>query len=88
MEEDKNKVNETGVEYKSISQSGKRTITFFNSFEEAQLSGLREMASHTPEQRLANLEILRKRTYHHLLLPDGSWPKMPRIITIEYGTFK
>jgi hypothetical protein len=84
MEDDQNKVNEPGVEYSPAGKST-RTITFFKSFEEAELHGLRQMASHTYEERLANLEILRKRTYHHLLLPNGQWPPLKRIITIEKG---
>jgi hypothetical protein len=65
----------------------KKKITFFNSFEEAEEHGLRVMASHSHEERLRNLQILRKRTYSHLLLPDGTWPPLARIITIEYASY-
>lgn len=60
----------------------KRKLTFFNSFEEAEEHKLIEMASHSHEQRLENLEVLRRRIYGHLLLPDGSWPPLARVITI------
>jgi hypothetical protein len=88
MDEEDNKVNEPGVEYRGNKPAAKRSITFFNSFEEAELHSLKQMAAHSPEERLANLEILRKRTWHHLLLPNGQWHPLPRIITIEKGTFQ
>lgn len=72
-DETKNKVEEPAVEY-----AGKR-LTFFNSFEEAELHGLKEMAAHTYEQRLSNLEILRKRTLN-------SDTRLARVITIIKGS--
>ena len=85
MDEDKNEVNEPGAEYISPKKITNRTITFFKSFEEAETHGLKQMAAHTYEERLANLEILRKRTYSHLLLPNGHWPSIQRTITIVKG---
>jgi hypothetical protein len=70
------------------SSSIQKKITFFNSFEEAEEHGLREMAGHSHEERLRNLEIIRRRTYSHLLLPNGQWPPLKKVITIEKGTFK
>ena len=70
-DETENKAEEPLVEY-----SGKR-LTFFNSFEEAELHGLKEMASHTYEQRLSNLETLRKRYINQ--------QRLARVITIIKG---
>ena len=85
MTGDNNIVNESSAEYGLPSPVKK--ITFFNSFEEAEQYGLREMASHSYEQRLANLETIRKRTYSHLLLPDGSWPPLDKVIMIEKASY-
>lgn len=41
-----------------------KQITFFNSFEEAKELGRKEMAVHSPEERMRNLEIWRKRIYN------------------------
>lgn len=68
----KNKAEEPSLPY------GNKKLVFFNSFEEAELHGLKEMAAHTYEQRLANLETLRART---LTLSSS----LPRIITIIKG---
>ena len=73
-DETKNKAEEPVAEYKRL--------TFFKSFEEAQMHGLKEMARHTPAERLANLETLRKR----FLLKEDTWQPLPRIITIIKGS--
>lgn len=86
MADETNKVNEPEVEYRAVTSQKK--ITFFNSFEEAEEHGLKEMAGHSYEKRLENLAILRKRTNSHLLLPNGSWPPLKKIITIVKGVFK
>jgi hypothetical protein len=65
---------------------GSKRLTFFNSFDEAEEHSLKEMKGHTFEQRLANLEILRKRYFNSLLLPNGNWPPLKRIITVIKGT--
>lgn len=85
MAEDKNNINEPDAVYSTA--PSKKKITFFNSFDEAEEYGLKQMAAHSYEERLTNLEIIRKRTYSHLLLPDGSWPLLKRIITIEKATY-
>ncbi|MCW3127058.1 MAG: hypothetical protein JWO03_2716 [Bacteroidetes bacterium] len=85
MAEDVNILNDWGEAYKAAPCAKK--ITFFTSFEEAEEHGLHEMAKHSHEERLKNLEILRKRTHGHMLLPDGSWPPLKRIITIEYASY-
>ncbi|MDB5283692.1 MAG: hypothetical protein JWO06_2767 [Bacteroidota bacterium] len=65
-------LNEPSVEYEKTSI--KKGIKFFGSFEEAEDNGRRQMAEHTPEQRLLNLDILRKRIYSEYLLPNGEFP--------------
>jgi hypothetical protein len=80
---EKNKAEEPAVTY----GTGNKKITFFKSFEQAEEYGMREMASHTPEQRMEFLEILRKRFFHDRLV-NGKWPPLKRIITIEKGTCK
>ena len=84
MAKDENNLGEPEVQYGSVQPPKK--ITFFNSFEEAEEFGLKEMASHSYEERLRNLAAIRRRTYSHLLLPNGKWPPLKRIITIEKGT--
>jgi hypothetical protein len=69
MADKPNKVNEPVVQYQVVTSQKK--ITFFNSFDEAEEHGLKEMAGHSYIMRLENLEILRRRTLGHLLLPDG-----------------
>jgi hypothetical protein len=38
-------------------------------------------------ERMERLEIMRKQMYSHLLLPNGDWPPLARVITIKKGTF-
>ncbi len=73
QEEAENKAEEPAAEYKRI--------TFFNSFEEAELHGLKEMASHTYEQRLCNLEQMRKQSFS----ASGN-AGLARVITIVKGS--
>jgi hypothetical protein len=82
MADDNSNINEP--EKKHV----KKEIIFFNSFDEAEEYGLKKMASHSHEERLANLETIRKRVYSHLLLPNGEWPRMRKVITIERGMLK
>jgi hypothetical protein len=77
-DESKNKAKEPETDYT------KRSITFFQSFEEATLHGLKEMASHTHEERLANLETLRRRFF----LKEKEWKPLARVITIVKGTIE
>ncbi len=77
-EEEKNKVNDPEVSYE-------RKITFFNSFEEAELHGLKEMAVHSHAQRMENLEVLRKRMFADRLDASGNWLPLERTITIIKG---
>ena len=59
-DEDKNKVNEPQVTYQP---AGKKTITFYNSFEEMEEDRSRFLASRTHEQCMAHLEDFRKKMY-------------------------
>jgi hypothetical protein len=86
MTEEDNKVNEPEVRYNS--PPAKKKITFFNSFDEAEEHGLREMAGHSHAERLNNLAVLRMRIYGHLLLPDGSAPPMEKKITVIKASYK
>ncbi len=84
---DKNdKLNEPEAIYGNVSP--KRKIIFFNSFEEAEEHGLKKMANHTHEERLRNLEILRKRSFNNLRLSDRNLSPLKKIITIEFATYK
>ena len=83
MTEEDNMVNEPDMAYTS-----QKKITLFNSFAEAEDHGLKEMANHSYEERLRNLETIRRRTYGHLLMPDGSWPPLKKTITIVKGFYK
>lgn len=86
MSEENNNINEPEMAYGT--ESSKKQITFFNSFDEAEEYGLRQMAGHSHEQRLKNLAVLRWRTYSYLLLPDGSIPPMGKKITIIQASYK
>jgi hypothetical protein len=78
-EENKDKVNEPQVHYKP---AGKKTITFYNSFDEMEEDRYRYLASRSHEECLAHLEEFRKNMYHDALLPDGTWPLLSRKLTI------
>jgi hypothetical protein len=86
MIDDNGNINEPGAKYGPGPL--KKEIIIFNSFDEAEEYGLKRMASHSHEERLASLEILRRRSFNRLLLPDGSRPPLKKIITIEYATYK
>lgn len=79
-------INEPEAIYGAV--PSKKKIVFFNSFDEAEEYGLKEMAGHSYEERLQNLETMRKRMYAHLLLPNGEWPPLKKIITIEKASTK
>ena len=85
MSDDINNLGEPEAAYSA--NSSKKTIRFFNSFDEAEEYGLREMANHSHEERLRNLQILRKRIYSEYLLPDGTWPRMERKLTIIKASY-
>ena len=82
---DNQSVNEPSAEYQK--SAAKKSIRFFNSFEEAEDYGRKQMAGHTHEQRLQNLEILRKRIYAEYLLPNGEWPPLSRTFKVIKATF-
>ncbi len=65
----------------------KKCITVFNSFEETEEYGRREMANHTPHQRLLFLEQLRKRVYNNQLNDEKKWKPLKKIITVEYAVY-
>jgi hypothetical protein len=70
MSDGTEQVEEPGSDY------GKKRITFFNSFEEAEQFSLTTMANHTHLERLQNLTRMRSR----LLGPITK--EVPRVITI------
>ena len=86
MSDEDSHLNEPEAKYGT--SHSKRKIIFFNSFEESEEYGLKQMASHSYEERLSNLETLRKRSFNHLRLPDGNRPPLKKTITIEFGTYK
>ncbi len=83
MVEEGNKFNEPEAIYDAT--SSKKKITFFNSFDEAEEYKLRQMAKHSHEERLSNLEVIRKRTYMRPLLSNGKLPSLERVIIIVKG---
>jgi len=54
-----NKAEEPSAAYETTNN---KTITFFNSFEEAKEQSRKEMAETSYEQRLINLQIIRERS--------------------------
>lgn len=78
-EEKKDKeVNEPAAEYSSL----KKKITVFSSFEAMEEHTHRALAALSYEERLCNLETLRKRIFNKSLLPNGNWPPLSRKLTI------
>ena len=80
MDDEKDKVNEPQVAYNAI--KSKKTITFYNSFEEMEEDRWRFLASLSYEQRLVYLEERRKVKFREYLQPDGTFPPLQRTITI------
>ena len=80
MDEENNQVNEPQAEYKAADK--KKTITFYNSFQEMEDDRWRYLASTSYEQRLQFLEERRKVKFKEYLQADGTWPPLKRIITI------
>lgn len=74
--EEENKAEEPAVDY------GKKRLTFFKSFEEENEYNYRQLALRSYEQRMSNLESLRKRIFYSALLADGNWPPLQRKLTI------
>ncbi len=87
MDDESNEVNEPQEAYQ-VSAPGKKTLTFFNSFEEAKDAGRKKMAEMSPKQRLEALEEMRKHFLKHLLLPNGKWPPLALVLNIKKGVFK
>ena len=65
------------------SKNADKAIRFFSSFEEMEEYGRQRMADNTQEERLRNLEAMRKIFLRQYLLPDGNWPPLARVITIK-----
>ena len=82
---DNQSVNEPSAEYQKT--SAKKSLLFFNSFEESKDYGRKQMAEHTYQERLRNLEIIRKRIYAEFLLPNGEWPPLSRTFKVIKATF-
>ena len=80
MEDEPNIVNDPQAEY--IVPNKKKTITFYNSFQEMEEDRWRYLASTTYEQRLQYLEERRKIKYREYLQPNGTWPPLKKTITI------
>jgi hypothetical protein len=87
MDDKKDEVNEPQVNYHRTG-SDKRTLTFFNSFEDAKDFGRRKMAEMSPKQRLESLEEMRKHFLKGYLLPNGKWPPISQVLTIKKGVIK
>jgi hypothetical protein len=79
-DEPKNEVNEPQAEY--TRPASKKTITFYNSFEEMEEDRWRYLASTTYEQRLQYLEERRKVIFKEYLQADGTFPPLKKVITI------
>jgi hypothetical protein len=58
-------------------------IIFFKSFDEQEEYERRKMASLSHDELIDKLENMRKFFFKKYLLPDGSWPPLERIITIQ-----
>lgn len=58
-------------------------IKIFHSFEEQEEYELQKMALLTREELLNKLEKMRKIFLKKYLLPNGSWPPISRIITMQ-----
>lgn len=86
MAEENNKLSEPDIRYET--PKAQKKITFFNSFDEAEEHGLKQMARHSYEERLSNLEALRRRSFGQPLLTGGSRPIDKKKITVEFATYK
>lgn len=71
--------NEFGVEY---IKNEKKWIHVFSSFEDEKNYNSKKQASLSYDERLSQLEELRKLVYKDYLLPDGNWPPLAKVITI------
>jgi hypothetical protein len=81
-EKNKNQLSEPESAYR------KKRIQFYSSFEEAEEDKRKMMAAMSPEERMRNLERMRKRFLSHRLTADGKWKPLKRIITIHKGSFQ
>ena len=63
-------------------KSGSKKIQIFTSFEEEKSYEAKKQVSLTYNERLTQLECLRKIIYKEHLLPDGSWKPLVKKITI------
>ena len=75
-DETKHKAEEPAAEY------GKKRIMVFNSFEEENEYTQRQYAALSYEERMTNLETLRKRIFYKLLNADGNWSPLLRKLEI------
>jgi hypothetical protein len=81
-EKNKNQISEPETVF------GKKRIQFYSSFEKAEEDKRKTMAAMSPEERMINLERMRKHFLSHRLTEDGKWKPMKRIITIHKGSFQ
>ena len=60
----------------------KRRIVFFNSFEEENEYTAKKRAEVPYDERMMNIEELRKRVFNKYLLPDNSWRSIKKVFKI------
>ena len=60
----------------------KKEIHFFNSFEEENEFTARQRASLSYDERMKNIEQLRKMVFSKYLLDNGSWPPIAKVFKI------
>ena len=56
-------------------------IVFFNSFEEEEEYTARQRAALSYDERMLQIEQLRKLAFSKFLLPDGTWPPVAKVFT-------
>ncbi len=66
----------------TFNRNKKVSVAVFNSFEEMSQATAKENASLSYDQRMENLEFLRKQVYNKFLHPDGSWPVLEKVFKI------
>lgn len=58
------------------------TVKIFNSFEEEAEYTAKQRAAMSRDERMKNIEELRKRVFHQHLLASGKWPPVSKIFKI------
>ncbi|MDI1233970.1 MAG: hypothetical protein PSX81_06805 [bacterium] len=61
---------------------GEQSIVFFKSFEEEEIHVAKARAALTYEQRMTQIEVLRKQVFNDFLLPNNTWPTIAPIFKI------